>query len=116
MAIADPSLAGSRVTPEDLEEYRRSHEFLAPCCLCAFTDGVEYQETTIGIVALGAASDPQHGTYVAHCSNQRCGYSGQCIRQIAELTNVAHMQRKVCLEAFYTAQGLRVKSYNRRGK
>lgn len=70
-------MVNGRVAPGDLEDYRRCHDFMAPCCLCAFVDEVEYTETVIGIVAAGDKSDLHSGLYVARCANERCGYSGE---------------------------------------
>jgi hypothetical protein len=75
--MVDPSMINGRVVPGDLEDYRRCHDFMAPCCLCAFVDKVAYTETVIGIVAAGATSDPHFGVYVARCAKERCGYSGK---------------------------------------
>src|SRR5277367_2089972 len=62
---------GERVPPSDFPEYRRTHNFRAPCCLCGHIaqDG-EYSEA-----ALYIARDPEFlGEYVAGCSTQTCGY------------------------------------------
>ncbi|KAH6916505.1 hypothetical protein BKA70DRAFT_1419406 [Coprinopsis sp. MPI-PUGE-AT-0042] len=94
-AIYDPSLINARVAPADLEEYRRCHRFVAPCCLCTFIDNVALTECRIGVV--GEASGGSVGQYMAECARKRCGYS-------------------VCLEDFYPLHGLRVKKYPFRTK
>lgn len=68
--------SGERVSPSMLEAYQRSHEFRAPCCLCAFIDDGEYTESEIGIVE---AVHPTilTGQYVALCARRRCGYFGE---------------------------------------
>ena len=62
-----------------LEDYQKSHEFRAPCCLCASLDGAEYTESAIGIVeeahpGSGENGSFMNGQYVALCSARRCGY------------------------------------------
>ncbi|KAH6904739.1 hypothetical protein BKA70DRAFT_1226596 [Coprinopsis sp. MPI-PUGE-AT-0042] len=47
-------LENARVQPSDLEEYRRYHELMALCCLCAPMDGVPYTESRITLVAPGS--------------------------------------------------------------
>ncbi|KAH6880943.1 hypothetical protein BKA70DRAFT_1238466 [Coprinopsis sp. MPI-PUGE-AT-0042] len=47
---------GERVTPSDLEGHRRTHHFMAPCCLCAITLEELYVEAKIGLVAVAMAS------------------------------------------------------------
>jgi hypothetical protein len=74
-AIFDLSLVNARVPPADLEEYRRCHKFVAPCCLCAFIDNVAMTESRIGVV--GEASGENVGQYMAECARKRCGYSGE---------------------------------------
>jgi hypothetical protein len=74
-AITDPSLLHARVPPAELEEYRRCHKFVTPCCLCAFIDGVALTESRIGVV--GEAGEGSMGQYMAECARKRCGYSGE---------------------------------------
>ncbi|KAH6866071.1 hypothetical protein BKA70DRAFT_1454529 [Coprinopsis sp. MPI-PUGE-AT-0042] len=91
----NPALVNARVTPDDLEEYRRCHFFLAPCCLCAYINGVRYTETRI--VVSDTSGEDNGGTFIAECAQRRCGYS-------------------VCLELFYTFPGLRLRKYERRAR
>ncbi|KAH6908718.1 hypothetical protein BKA70DRAFT_1222324 [Coprinopsis sp. MPI-PUGE-AT-0042] len=92
--LINPALLNARVAPDDLEEYRRCHVFLAPCCLCAYVSGIQYTETRI-VVPEGSGGDS--GTFVAECAQQRCGYS-------------------VCLELFYPLIGMRLRKYERRAR
>ncbi|KAH6879970.1 hypothetical protein BKA70DRAFT_1239155 [Coprinopsis sp. MPI-PUGE-AT-0042] len=87
--ITDRSLVNTRVRPADLEEYRRCHDFLAPCCLCAFIDDVAYTESHIGVVGASGTGSADSGHYMAECARKRCGYS----------------------EDFFPLFGLRVKRY-----
>ncbi|KAH6871662.1 hypothetical protein BKA70DRAFT_1450975 [Coprinopsis sp. MPI-PUGE-AT-0042] len=91
VVIANPQLLNARVTPDDFEKYRMCHFFLAPCCLCAYIDGVDYTESRI---ALSEGPPP--------------------IRKIDyELPGSV---RLVCLEDFYPLAGLRLRKYERRGR
>lgn len=64
---------GHRVTPSGLSGYRETHEFKAPCCLCAAetTAIANYTET---VIYIAADAGPYHGSYVAGCAFNRCGY------------------------------------------
>ncbi|KAH6877036.1 hypothetical protein BKA70DRAFT_1448285 [Coprinopsis sp. MPI-PUGE-AT-0042] len=93
--LVNPALLNARVAPDDLEEYRRCHVFLAPCCLCAYISGIRYTETRIVVPEGSGAGDS--GTFVAECAQQRCGYS-------------------VCLELFYPLIGMRLRKYERRAR
>jgi hypothetical protein len=62
---------GRRVSPSDLLDYRRDHDFRAPCCLCASNArGFSVTESAI-YVALGG---PYEGDYIAGCATDYCGY------------------------------------------
>ena len=65
---------GERVTPCELLEYRRSHQFLGPCCLCASleSDISSYTEASIFV----ALSGPTAGQYTAACAAGQCRYWG----------------------------------------
>ncbi|KAF6760400.1 hypothetical protein DFP72DRAFT_843308 [Ephemerocybe angulata] len=88
------SETGRRLRPDELENHRRTHEFHAPCCLCAFLDGEEYTESVIGVVESlplpRGNPDRNHTTM-----HGECGYF-------------------VCLERFYTLGG-RMTLYRERG-
>ncbi|KAH6891577.1 hypothetical protein BKA70DRAFT_1234167 [Coprinopsis sp. MPI-PUGE-AT-0042] len=90
---------GERITPSDLEGHRRTHYFMAPCCLCAISREEAYVEAKIGLVvvpvASGSARLEVNGEYVAQCALNRCGYF-------------------VPLERFYARKTLQVKAYPKR--
>ncbi|KAH6912310.1 hypothetical protein BKA70DRAFT_1219443 [Coprinopsis sp. MPI-PUGE-AT-0042] len=88
---------GERVTPSDLESHRRTHHFMAPCCLCAIRLAEAYVEAKIGLVAVASDSPkPEvNGEYVAQCASNRCGYF-------------------VPLERFYARKVLKIKAYAKR--
>jgi hypothetical protein len=61
----------NRVTPDGLQDHRKSHKFRGPCCLCA-TDSIDavYTESAIFMAAGGNFS----GKYLAACATGQCGY------------------------------------------
>lgn len=69
-----PVTQGMRVTPGDLVEYRRVHDFKNPCCFCA-SNGVGnfYVESAIHMAVEGQYA----GEYVARCASDSCGYLGK---------------------------------------
>lgn len=107
-----------------LESFRRTHDFRAPSCLCAFLDEKEYTESLIGMAAgasgtsNGLAADTSlSGEYVAVCARQRCGYT----REIAFIQTDNTVVRIlihfiVCLERFYSLRGLRLQVCRKRSK
>jgi hypothetical protein len=66
---------GERVAPSDLLEYRKTHEFLGPSCLCASlrSDMSSYTEAAIFLEPIG----PSAGQYVAACATGQCRYWGK---------------------------------------
>ncbi|TEB31574.1 hypothetical protein FA13DRAFT_1709534 [Coprinellus micaceus] len=40
---------GERLSPDEIESHRRTHELRGPCCLCAHLEGGDYTEARIGI-------------------------------------------------------------------
>lgn len=63
---------GVRVPPTDLFDYRSTHDFKTPCCLCACKAYGSYTETAI----FRALDGPYAGEYVASCASGSCGYMG----------------------------------------
>lgn len=62
---------GERVTPSDLEDYRITHKFKAPSCLCGCkANNASYTESAIYIDRDG----PYPGEYVAGCASDSCDY------------------------------------------
>ncbi|KAH6872106.1 hypothetical protein BKA70DRAFT_1449073 [Coprinopsis sp. MPI-PUGE-AT-0042] len=88
---------GERIAPSELEDHRRTHHFMAPCCLCAISTDEGYVESKIGLVlvAPGANKPEVNGEYVAQCALNRCGYF-------------------IPLERFYARKVLQVKAYPKR--
>ena len=67
---------GERVPPSDLLEYRRTHYFRGPCCVCASLDSSDtpvYTEASIFVAIVG----PCIGKYVAACATGQCRYWGE---------------------------------------
>lgn len=101
---------GSRVTPTDLADHRMSHEFKAPCCLCASTlGGTSYTETVFHMEVTGE----HRGRYVASCATNSCGYisKSSSIIQYAGLLIIC----LVVVERMYEKRGLLLMRYPRRG-
>ncbi|KAH6880999.1 hypothetical protein BKA70DRAFT_1238514 [Coprinopsis sp. MPI-PUGE-AT-0042] len=88
---------GERVPPSDLEGHRRTHYFMAPCCLCPLLLGEMYVESKIGlaVVAPGSVRSEVSGEYIAQCARNECGYF-------------------VPLERFYARKILKVNAYKKR--
>ncbi|KAH6885169.1 hypothetical protein BKA70DRAFT_1445251 [Coprinopsis sp. MPI-PUGE-AT-0042] len=89
---------GRRVPPSDLEDHRRTHQFRAPSCLCAYLDRKHYTESSIGVVHVPmklARASSLNGEYTAECATGRCGYL-------------------VCLEKFYILPVLPMRGYSKR--
>ncbi|KAF6742417.1 hypothetical protein DFP72DRAFT_1081954 [Ephemerocybe angulata] len=99
----DDGAGGARIPPHGLQDHRRTHWFRAPCCLCAYLDGEDYTECSIGIVETLPMPDQDpdrnrvvmNGEYVATCATDRCGYF-------------------VGLERFYPLTGIKVRLYEER--
>ena len=71
-----PVQGEKRVTPSKLRNYRESHQFLGPCCLCPFLEPLKvdprFTEAAIYMPVHGRYA----GEYVAECAESRCGYIG----------------------------------------
>ncbi|KAJ7437911.1 hypothetical protein B0H11DRAFT_2359297 [Mycena galericulata] len=62
---------GARVPPSEFDEYRRTHKFTFPCCLCALHDPTNtITESAVFLVTSGTLA----GQYVAACANGVCKY------------------------------------------
>lgn len=71
-----PSDGEKRVEPSSLEDYRRTHEFLGPCCLCPLFEPegrTIFTEASLCIAPSGQFC----GEYVAQCAKGACGYLGK---------------------------------------
>lgn len=107
--IAD---TGERVPPSDLSNYRVTHEFQGPYCLCACDAiGTDYTESMICVIVGGQFS----GEYVASCATETCGYSSK-----SDLVHawkcIWYTSLKVLMERMYMRIGLLVKRYAFQGK
>jgi hypothetical protein len=102
--------AGERVTPTGLQEFRKSHEFRAPCCLCACQAiGGGYTESAVYIAEEG----PNFGKYVAGCASRQCGYLGKsCLQCVwAGIPDYCLPAYQVCIENMYEKAGLLMRKY-----
>ncbi|KAF8313930.1 hypothetical protein F5887DRAFT_929910 [Amanita rubescens] len=87
---------GARVPPDRLCQYRQTHEYLGPGCLCPllerFSKKSLYKEAAIYL----ALDGPYKGEYVAECAKHQCGYL-------------------VPIERIYPKNGIFLKTYPLRG-
>jgi hypothetical protein len=71
-----PVEKNERVPPDALRNYRETHQFLGPCCLCPLlmplSEESHFTEAAIYIPIFGRYA----GEYVAECAKSRCGYLG----------------------------------------
>lgn len=67
-----------RVVPSELEEHRKSHQFLGPCCLCPLFEPQGRPIFTEAAIFI-ATSGPFAGEYIAKCAKGDCGYLGQVL-------------------------------------
>jgi hypothetical protein len=64
---------GVRVPPDELQQYRETHEYLGPGCLCPLLGPLTaYKEAAIYLTVSGRYK----GEYVAECVDDCCDYSG----------------------------------------
>ena len=65
---------GQRIPPEKLLQYRKTHEYLGPGCLCPLLEPLTgYKEAAIYLTVDGLYK----GEYVAECADDRCDYLSQ---------------------------------------
>ena len=74
-----PTTGEKRLKPDALRNYRNTHQFLGPCCLCPLKfgplkkDGEPcFAEAAIYMPGVGR----YEGEYIAECAKSRCGYLG----------------------------------------
>jgi hypothetical protein len=105
--------AGERVSPSNLLEYRRTHDFKGPCCLCAslYADENAYTEASIFL----AKSGPCTGKYVAACATGLCRYWGESILNMVPIVYLRKCWYVVSLENLYSQRGLLVRRFPLRG-
>ena len=76
LALCRPINDGTRVPPDGLCQYRQTHEYRGPGCLCPLLEPLRkepaYKEAAIYLTTDG----PYKGEYVAECTEHRCGYLG----------------------------------------
>jgi hypothetical protein len=103
----------NRITPDGLQDYRKSHKFRGPCCLCP-TDSIDavYTESAIFMATGGNFS----GKYLAACATGRCGYISESI-SIYNYLNVLDpiIGIQVSLDDMYHKPGLQAGLYPDRG-
>ena len=71
-----PVEGNERVRPDALHDYRKTHQFLGPCCLCPLLTPLSgesnFTEAAMYVPIFGRYA----GEYVAECAKSRCGYLG----------------------------------------
>jgi len=71
-----PVEGNARVRPDALQSYRKTHQFLGPCCLCPLLTPLsgepQFTEAAMYVPIFGRYA----GEYVAECAKSRCGYLG----------------------------------------
>jgi len=71
-----PVEGNERVRPDALHNYRETHQFLGPCCLCPLlmlvSGEYHFTEAAMYVPIFGRYA----GEYVAECAKSRCGYLG----------------------------------------
>jgi hypothetical protein len=72
-----PVKEGVRVPPDGLRQYRNTHQYLGPGCLCPLLEPISenlvFKEAAVYLSASGCYK----GEYVAECAKSQCGYLGQ---------------------------------------
>lgn len=74
--------AGERVTPSELSDYRITHDFLGPCCLCAIptenlAEGAVNHKFMEALMQLSTPPSRFQGEFIARCAQNRCGFLGE---------------------------------------
>lgn len=67
--------SGNRLDPAAFNQYRKSHQFRGPFCLCSLK--FENQTTDVEAAVYMAKSGICLGEYVSSCAQNNCGYFGQ---------------------------------------
>jgi hypothetical protein len=70
---------GRLITPSDLRDHRRSHQFLGPCCMCPLTTG---QPAFVEAAIYMATSGRAIGEYIVECAMGKCGYISKLLRYL----------------------------------
>ncbi|TEB18470.1 hypothetical protein FA13DRAFT_1719867 [Coprinellus micaceus] len=72
-----PHENGVPIPPNKLDQYRYTHYFKGPCCVCAFVkDDCAFSEAKMGLIQLIRQSADANclGQYAAICAKQECDY------------------------------------------
>ena len=103
---------GKLVAPSDFSEYRLTHDFWAPSCLCALADeGKEqYTELAVLLCAIGEFASK----YVATCATDHCGYLSSPFWFMCESTY--WFCTSVSVARMYTSTSLGLYKYPLRGQ
>jgi hypothetical protein len=72
-----PVEGNERVKPDALNNYRKIHQFLGPCCLCSLLTPLSEKSKFTEAAMYIPISGRYAGEYVAECAKSRCGYLGE---------------------------------------
>jgi hypothetical protein len=109
-----PVSGGRHVPPAELHQYRETHQYLGPGCLCPLLEPLMeepvFTEAAIYLTTFGHYG----GEYVAECAKGQCGYLGQSPFPLKKqaLTLPRHA---VPFERIYSMYGVPVKIFPLRG-
>lgn len=111
-----PVKEGVRVTPEELRQYRDTHQYLGPGCLCPLLEPISeervFREAAIYLSALGRYK----GEWVAECAMSRCGYLGSSSQPFPHGAGAHTSHYSVPLERIYPKNGVPLKVFPLRGQ
>lgn len=107
---------GSRVDTEALLDYRTSHKFRGPSCLCASYEYIRvntpYTESAIYMSTHG----PYSGEYLIACAAGRCGYLSRSNVFVSIILEALIEVLQVFLDRMFGKGGLILGQYPVRGK
>jgi hypothetical protein len=102
------------VEPSELRNYRDTHQYCGPGCLCPLFEPLSRQpvftEAAIYLTTIGRYK----GEYVAECAKARCGYLGQSRFPLEKQVLTPHWH-PVPLERLYDRYEVPVVGYLPRG-
>jgi hypothetical protein len=109
-----PVSGGRRVPPAELRQYRETHQYLGPGCLCLLLEPLSeepvFTEAAIYLTTFGRYG----GEYIAECAKGRCGYLGQSSFPTKKQVLTLH-RHAVPFERIYSMYGVPVKIFPLRG-
>ena len=109
-----PVSQGARVSPAGLCQYRETHQYLGPGCLCPLlqllSEEPKFTETAIYLTMVGHYK----GEYVAECAKGQCGYLGESAC-LLKYSSFMFNHCPVPLERVYSMRVIPVKAFPLQG-